>query len=129
MRYDARKAPLTASGRFASVRDPETWSSYAEASASTVGEGVGYMLGNGIGCIDLDDCIRDDGTLHPVAERIVRENRRAALLIEISRSGRGLHVFRPMAEEAGSMRIIDGQDVEVYSRGRYIAMTGNRWIE
>lgn len=120
------KRPITVFGAPASSTNSLTWSTFAAASRSIVGDGFGIMLGDGLGCIDLDGAIRDDGTLTPVAAQIVAEHRAEALLIEVSMSG-GLHVFVPMDEAPGSVREIDGQKVETYSKGRFIAVTGRRW--
>src|SRR5699024_11599986 len=80
---------------------------------------------DGLGCIDLDDCIVD-GVLADWAQRWVDGYREDAVLIERSFSGRGVHIFLPLAEGPGR-RIRNGvENVEIYSRGRYIAVTGDR---
>ena len=123
VRHDARKRPLTASGGPASVTDPSTWSTYAEAARSPHGAGLGIVLGDGLGCIDLDHCFVG-GKLAAWAQAIVDEHRDEAYLIERSMSGTGLHVFLPMAEAKGS-RIRDGEhNIEVYSRERYMTVSG-----
>lgn len=117
---------MTLFGGPASVVDPRTWTTYEKAAASTVGTGLGIVLGDGLGCIDLDHCITD-GRLAPWAKQVVDQHRDEAYLIERSMSGTGLHVFLPMAEARGR-RIRDGEvNVEIYSRERYIAVTGQRW--
>lgn len=121
------KRPVTIFGTPASSTRSLTWTTFEKVSGSSEGDGYGIMLGDGLGCTDLDDAIRDDGTLTPVAAQIVAEHRAEALLIEVSMSGRGLHIFRPMEEAPGSMRVIDGQKVETYSQGRFIAVTARRW--
>lgn len=126
VRHDARKRPLTVSGRPASVTDPSTWSTYAEARSSTAGVGLGIVLGGGLGCIDLDQCI-EGGVLAPWAAEVLDEWRDRAVFVEVSMSGTGLHLFVPMAEGPGR-RIRDGErNIEIYSRARYIAVTGRRW--
>ena len=44
--------------------------------------------------------------------------------IEVSQSGNGLHIFGLLPESPGRNK---GNGVEVYSVGRFIAMTGNRY--
>ena len=92
VRHDARKRPLTASGGPASVTDSSTWSTYAEAARSPHGTGLGIVLGDGLGCIDLDHCI-EGGVLAPWAAEVLDEWRDRAVFIEVSMSGTGLHLF------------------------------------
>lgn len=120
MRRSALKRPLTVDGESASSTDASTWSSYSEALASAVGTGIGFALGDGIGCIDLDHCI-EGGELAPWAAEVVAAN--PGTYIEVSMSGTGLHIFGLRAEGPGR-KIRDGRSIEVYSQGRYIAVTG-----
>lgn len=121
------KMPRQLNGRPASVREPRHWATFSAARSSDVGEGVGWVLGDGIGCLDLDSCF-DGEQLAPWAEEIVRKYRSRALLIERSISGHGLHIFTRMKPGAGR-RIRDGRNIEVYppDSGRYIAVTGDRF--
>lgn len=121
------KVPVRLSGRRAKVNEPAHWSSFREVRASNVGEGIGWVLGAGIGCIDLDDCV-DGDRVQPWAAEIIRKYQRRALLIERSWSGEGVHIFMRMKPGAGR-RIRDGRNIEVYppDSGRYIAVTGRRF--
>jgi primase-polymerase (primpol)-like protein len=116
--------PLTVDGRPASSTDPTTWANYRDASRSTAGVGVGFVLGGGIGCIDLDHCL-DDGALAPWAQDIL--DACPATYVEVSPSGTGLHVWGRLAEARGRKIRRDGQAVEIYSTGRYITVSGKRW--
>lgn len=124
VRYTATKRPLTVAGRSASSIDPATWSTFQAAVDSAKGVGVGFVLGDGIGCIDLDDCIDLDGIVADWAQAFIDSNPNT--FIEVSSSGRGLHVFGWLDEAPGT-KIRDGRKIEVYSRGRYIALTGKRF--
>lgn len=115
------KRPVTVDGRAGSSTNSNTWSDYASAKASRIGDGVGFALGDGIGCIDLDDAIVD-GRVADWAQEILDEC--PATFIEISQSGNGLHIFGLIPEQPGRNT---GRGVEVYSAGRFIAMTGNRF--
>ncbi|MFF0061086.1 bifunctional DNA primase/polymerase [Streptomyces sp. NPDC005279] len=129
VRHTARKVPLTVTGKPASSMDPATWSTYQAAKASTVGVGLGYVLaeGDGLVCIDLDHALDEHGYALPWAARVLELV--PMTFIEISRSGRGLHIFG-LAPAARGRKIRRGEvAVEVYSRGRYIAMTGNRYAD
>lgn len=112
----AGKRPVTVTGRAASSTDSGTWASYSEAVSSSVGSGVGFMLGAGIGCIDIDDCVSADGTVSELAQEVLRLNPGA--WVELSLSRTGLHVWGYMDEQRG--RVADG--LEVYSRSRFIAL-------
>ncbi|MBB2956798.1 bifunctional DNA primase/polymerase [Pseudoclavibacter helvolus] len=116
------KVPLRLDGSAASSTDASTWSSHADAAGATTGSGVGFVLGLGIGCIDLDHCL-DGDVVAPWAQRILDAN--PSTYVEVSVSGTGLHVFG-LLEEAPGRKIRDGRNVEVYSRGRYIVVTGQR---
>lgn len=125
IRHDEQKRPLRADGRgLASVADRRSWASYAEARRSSSGVGLGFMLGGGIGCIDLDHCIDGRGRIAPWAREVIDRHRDEALFIEKSMSGHGVHIFLPLPERPGR-RIRDGDvAIEIYSRARYIATTG-----
>ncbi|MFJ5923865.1 DNA primase [Kitasatospora sp. NPDC092948] len=127
VRHDARKAPLTPSGKPAASTRPRTWSSRRAVRASQAGVGEGFVLaGDGIACIDLDGAIDADGRLTGWAERIVAAA--GATWIEVSPSGRGLHVWgRGNVGHGRRIKLPDGGGIEVYDRGRYITVTGRRW--
>ncbi|MFE3202245.1 bifunctional DNA primase/polymerase [Embleya sp. NPDC059237] len=107
--------------RWASVRDPSTWSDHAAAAASTVGEGIGYVLtaGDGIVVVDLDHAVVD-GELLPWARRIV--DGLPPTYMERGRSGTGVHLWFRGSVSCGR-RIRRGDvAVEWYSDGRYIVI-------
>ena len=117
------KRPVMPDGAPASFTDPFTWARWNDVSIGA-GDGWGFMLGDGIGCYDLDDCLAD-GVLKDdkvaLVEHIIKSNR--IIYSEVSLSGRGLHLFAAMDEQPG--RVMDGY--EVYSRARFIRMTGKRF--
>ena len=117
------KVPVTVDGRPASTRGASTWTSFDNVKTLTR---KGWVLGAGIGCLDLDKCLVD-GVLADWARKVVEEHMDEALLIEVSPSGTGVHVFLPMGTGKGNV-IRDGRNIEVYppDSGRYICVTGNR---
>ncbi|MGY6496945.1 MAG: hypothetical protein ACXIUP_01840 [Microcella sp.] len=123
VRYSARKVPLTAGGRAASSTNSRSWCTLSTARKARAGIGVGYVLGDGVGCIDLDDCF-DGAHLKPWAQELLDAN--PGTLVEVSMSGNGLHIFGLLPEGRGRV-IRDGRKIEVYSVGRYVALTGNRY--
>lgn len=113
------KVPLRLNGRYGSSTNPDAWCSYRDARNSEIGNGFGFALGDGIGCIDLDDCFVDGELAGWAKDQLDAVD--DPLFIEVSQSGNGLHIFCWMDEKPG--RVADG--VETYSTGRFIAMTGN----
>ncbi len=136
VRYSPSKMPLTIKGHAASSTDPNTWASHKEATASRAGIGLGYVLGDGIGCIDLDHCLVDGQPTQAALEFIAQY---PSNYIEVSPSGDGLHIWGTTAEGPGTRRAQDGLKVEIYHGGegidprtgkpvffgRYITITGN----
>lgn len=123
----SRKRPITPAGRAASSTNSRTWTSLADVDASTAGDGIGFVLnGDGIACIDIDHCLRPDGSLEPWAARLLRGV--PPTWIEVSPSRTGLHVWGIATVGAGRMLTMpNGGGVEVYDRGRYITVTRNSY--
>lgn len=86
--------------------------------ASKVGDGFGVMLGSGLGCYDLDHV--SDAEARELARAIPEQ----VLFAERSVSGEGVHVFVAAAEGPGWRR----GKIERYSWGRFIRMTGRRFV-
>lgn len=110
-------------GAKASTTNPATWASYHLARQNS--RNLGYVLGDGVACIDLDHCIKADGSLTNAAQAIVDfypEN-----WIEVSPSGHGLHIWGYADEQPGFKRTWNGQQIEFYSQGRYITITGKTY--
>ncbi|WP_309140630.1 hypothetical protein [Streptomyces sp. PKU-EA00015] len=128
VRRAADKRPLTVAGKAASSTNARAWSTYEEASASSVGTGLGFVLSDvdDIVCLDLDHCLNPlTGRLAPWAAAIVRDA--GATYVEVSPSGDGLHIWGYANVRQGRrIRRPDGTAVEIYGTGRYIAMTGRR---
>lgn len=126
VRRDERKAPRTLNGGFASVSAPGTWATHAEARASKVGVGLGYVLAedDGVVCVDLDHCLAD-GVLAPWARAILDDC--PATYTEVSPGGDGLHIWGRGELVRGRRMRVDGAAVEVYGQGRYVAVTGKRF--
>ena len=122
--WDSNKRPINpANGNAASSTNPETWTSHAEARNAS--KRIGFVLGQGIGCIDLDHCITANKALTPAAQELVEyypDN-----WIEISPSGDGLHIWGTAPEMKGIRREWHGQQIEFYTTWRYITVTGRTW--
>jgi hypothetical protein len=111
----------------ASVRDPGTWGTFAQADAAYCeGDrtGVGIVLnGDGLVGVDIDHCVVD-GTPDPDAIALL--GNLGAGYVELSPSGTGLRAFGYADNLAkGCKGKLDGMDVELYSSGRYLTVTGS----
>ncbi|MFD8315881.1 DNA primase [Kitasatospora purpeofusca] len=127
VRYSSAKVPLTPAGMAASSTNRATWNTHKAAAASTAGVGLGFVLSaaDDIVCIDLDHCIRPDGSLEPWAAPIVAAA--DTTYVEVSPSGTGLHIWgRADVRQGRRIRRPDGTAVEVYGTGRYLTVTGRR---
>lgn len=125
VRWNAAKVPLTVDGDTAKANDPSTWTTYENAKASAAGIGVGFVLnGDGIACIDVDDCITD-GTVDDRVWDLI-DATEGVFMVEISPSGNGVHIWHHGAPGKGSRRLENGLKVERYSTGRYVTVTGRR---
>lgn len=121
VRCDERKRPVSASGALLLWSGADTWMSHSKALSAPYGAGLGYVLGEGIGVIDLDDCVRPDGSLSSLARGILEENPGA--YVERSQSGRGLHVFGRIS---GNVCVRDaGLEVYAGDRKRFVWVTGD----
>ena len=119
--WNPRKVPLQVDGQAASSTNPATWTSYGRVFGRPR---IGFVLGDGIGCIDLDHCLVD-GIPDDAARRFL--DRMPETYVEISPSGTGLHIWGRSPEGPGTRRVVDGLSVETYSVGRYITVTGRRF--
>lgn len=73
--------------------DSRAWRSWAEVRSdflAGLGDGVGFAPGDGVACLDLDDCLDPEGVPDALAAELL-----AALpgYVECSPSGRGLHLL------------------------------------
>ena len=125
------KLPITTKGKAAKSTDPKTWTTFDKANSTWVGDGLGFALGGGIGCIDLDGAINEDGILQTWAKRIL--DMTPETFIEISQSGQGLHIWGFLPEGMGQNLRSKGLSVEIYSggprSGRFIALGSQEWIK
>jgi len=123
------KVPYRINGVKASSTNPEDWTDFDTACRAfdpAKHSGLGFVLTkeDNIVCIDLDNCIGEDGQICDEALHIVRIMNSWT---EISQSGKGLHIFvkgsKPTDKSKATPRTFKA--IEVYDSGRYIAMTGN----
>ena len=129
---DGSKVPYQSKhpNRHASSTDASTWSTYREALDAAPGRregGIGFVLGDGVGGLDLDACIEDDGKLHPWARDMVHDagsyaevtpSRRGARIIGYTNGG---YVHEKTKMPTGSVELYRGDSI-----GRYITITGTQ---
>jgi primase-polymerase (primpol)-like protein len=116
------KLPVTIDGHPASSTDPSTWTSLPVAEESKVGDGIGFALGSGFACIDLDHCYDSRNHLEPWAKMILAPVA-GSTYIETSPSGDGLHIWGLAGERTG-VKVRGLMNVEAYSRSRFMTWTG-----
>lgn len=114
--------------KVADAHDPGAWmdSTTAISTAQAYGEnyGVGFVFtpNDPFFFVDLDKCLNADNTTwSPVAMDILARLPGAA--VEVSQSGRGLHIFgQGVAPDHSCKNIALG--LELYTEGRFVALTG-----
>lgn len=118
-----------ATGYNSNAQDPATWMTpdVAQAWADTLGpgHGVGIVIyaGSQLFCIDIDACrTGEDWSPHARATMALFPDSP----VEVSASGKGLHIFGtykgPEFPHASKNR---HHSTELYTSGRFIALTGN----
>ena len=121
-------SPIT--GRRTSTNNPTAWGTLGQALSSLEKysfNGVGFVFTeeSGIIGIDIDHCINPDtGTLNETADDILAKL--PPTYIEISPSGKGLHIFLQGALPPGGNKSAKFS-VEIYGSKRYFTVTGNRY--
>lgn len=126
------KVPYQVSGAKASSNRPETWVTYAEAAANTVGfSGVGLVMGEVDGVrlcgVDIDACCdAQTGRFTPESREIVIG---LDSYSEYSPSGTGVHILMlgTLHGRKGLKLPFPGaKAVELYDRDRYLTFTGRQ---
>ena len=116
-----------------STTKPEEWASY-ETALKAYNEatrpqdcGLGFLLGDGWGCLDIDNIAPDGLNSQDIENPAVYK----ALDLtgwgysEISQSKTGIHCFFKLEDEPPKHHS-KNKEAEIYTSGRFIAMTGNK---
>ena len=123
-------------GQLAKTNDPSTFADFGTAmKAYAMGgwDGIGYRVSEGIGAIDIDHCIREDGSLNDVAASILAFLPDA--YFEKSPSGTGLRGFFRLSPDFAYDKTIyyinnRQHGLEVYLPGttnRFVTVTGDEF--
>ena len=131
------KVPYNPSnGTMAKTNDASTFTDFATAmKAYAMGgwDGIGYRVSEGIGAIDIDHCIREDGTLNDVAASILGFFPNS--YFERSPSGTGLRGFFKLSPDFAYDKTVyyinnRKHGLEVYLPGttnRFVTVTGDMY--
>ena len=122
------------SGQLAKTNEPETFTDFNTAMKTfAMGgyDGIGYRVSEGIGAIDIDHCIREDGTLNDVAASILSYF--PETYFERSPSGTGLRGFFRLSPDFAydkSLYYVNNRKtgLEVYlpnTTNRFVTVTGD----
>lgn len=111
-----------ATGRMVDAHDPANHMDY-NAALMAGGEGVGFVFtGNDpLFFLDIDDALQTDGQWSALAVELCQ--RFAGCYVEVSRSGKGLHIIGTGSIEAHGCRNSQ-HGLELYTSGRFCALTG-----
>lgn len=127
------KVPINAiTGKNARCNDSLTWTYFNTAINGCVKyncNGLGFMLGDGVFGIDLDNHPNEKGEVLSQEEFDVLANEFVSTLksySELSQSGKGVHIICKGKLPEGRRR---NGNVETYDTGRFFAMTGNTIYE
>ncbi len=123
-------------GEMARTNTPSTFSDFSTASkayAMGVWDGIGIRVAEGIGAIDIDHCIREDGTINDVAASILGFFPNA--YFEKSPSGTGLRGFFKLSPDFAYDKTVyyinnRKHGLEVYLPGttnRFVTVTGDMY--
>ena len=114
-------------GRVVSAHDPEFWTDCATAIAAAATYGSAYGVGfvfteaDPFWFLDIDNCLQADGTWSPVANVLCQAFAGGA--VEVSQSGRGLHIFGSGKPPHHGCKN-ETYGLEFYHTGRFVALTG-----
>lgn len=118
---------MAVGGWWCSVNDAAAWSTFDDVSNAGKGDGFGFVLnGDGVVCIDLDDCVAD-GVVSSEAQALI--DSLPETFVELSPSGRGLHVWGFGEVSHGRKFRLGGLKVEVYGDARFMTVTGRAMVE
>lgn len=135
---EIKKMPINAiNGKYAKSNDPSTWTRFNLAIGGCVKykcDGIGFMLGDGVFGIDLDDGAYKRLKKGEITEELYKFERQKFDIIinefvkglnsysERSVSGKGVHIICYGKLPEGRRR---KGDFESYEKGRFFAMTGD----
>lgn len=121
-----KKPPIAPDGRKINLLDSTGWLTFDEALAALQtanADGIGFVLGDGFGGIDLDHCLDDCGKLCQWAKGLMRLL--PPTYTEVSPSGCGVKLFFRTSANLNKRK----GAVELYTSGRYFTVTSQKLPE
>lgn len=125
---------IPSTGHNSDAQDSSTWLTGSEAAhyaAHGVHIGIVIAEGSGLFCVDLDSALQPDGQWSPFAIAVLQ--RFPGACVEVSYSGKGLHIFGCCSVIPEHRTRRDGVPIEIYTRKRFIAfgsqMMGDIWLD
>lgn len=114
-------------GELAKTNDLTTFGSFAEAKKAFKKEkydGVGYVLtkNDKFIAVDIDNCIKNGKIIDPKAAKIINDLK---TYTEISPSSKGLRCIALRGDNELTLKGNRVGNVELYSAGQYLTITGN----
>ena len=112
-------------GRYVDAHDPQHWTDHATALRCAQAWGAQYTVGfvitaaDPFWCLDIDGALQADGQWSPLAHTLCQSLPNTA--VEVSQSGRGLHIWGQGAVPPHSAKRTD-LHIELYSQRRFIAI-------
>ena len=92
----------------------------AKIAAKEHGLEIGVLLGKGLSCIDLDNCVQPDGILEEADNIIIDMDS----YTEFSPSGLGLHIFYYGEKPGPKCRMkMNDFEIEIYEKDRFMTFT------
>ena len=116
-------------GQLARTNDPSTFADFGTAmKAYAMGgwAGIGFRVSEGIGAIDIDHCIREDGSLNDVAASVTALFQDA--YFERSPSGTGLRGFFQLSPDFAYDKTVYYVNNRKYGLEVYLPGTTNRFV-
>lgn len=115
-------------GQVVSAHDPQYWTDAQTAIAACANYGSNYGVGftftnqDPFWFLDIDNCLQADNTWSPLAISLC--NYFSGCAVEVSQSGKGLHIFGTGKAPTHGCKNVD-LGLEFYTSGRFVALTGS----
>lgn len=118
-----RKEAVGRGGYRVDPTDPAEWMSYDEAAATGKPLAFSFSESDPFFFLDVDGALNADGSWSDRARSLL--DRCSGCAVEVSSSGKGLHIFGVYSGSLPHGNRRDDLGLEFYTKGRFVALTGN----